>query len=119
MKKTILLFLSIFVFGLCAYAQGGMSDEKVIEYIQKEYAKGTSEKQIVVNLIKRGVTTTQLQRVRKKVEKLQRDNKSSMLTDGGSSKRQRSNHNMEEKEEKVPKRGRVLKSNKYKNKDKT
>ena len=119
MKKTILLFLSIFVFGLGAYAQGGMSDEKVIEYIQKEYTKGTSEKQIVVNLIKRGVTTTQLQRVRKKVEKLQRDNKSSMLTDGGSSKRQRSNHNMEEKEEKVPKTGRVLKSNKYKNKDKT
>lgn len=101
MKKTILLFLSIFSFCVGVYAQGGMSDDKVIEYIQKEYAKGTGEKQIVMNLLKRGVTTSQLQRVRKKVEKLQRENKYSALSGQGAQggeRRQRSNRNMEEKE---------------------
>ena len=101
MKKTILLFLTIFSFCVGVYAQGGMSDDKVIEYIQKEYAKGTGEKQIVMNLLKRGVTTSQLQRVRKKVEKLQRENKYSALSGQGAQggqRRQRSNRNMEEKE---------------------
>lgn len=45
-----------------------MSDAKLIEYVQTEMEKGTSQQTIIQNLIKRGVTTAQLQRVRRKIE---------------------------------------------------
>lgn len=44
---------------------GVMSDSEILEYIKNEQAKGTDNKQIVLNLLKRGVTEAQLNRLRK------------------------------------------------------
>lgn len=41
-----------------------MSDEEIVEYIKAEQAKGTNEKQIMINLMRRGVSEAQLSRIR-------------------------------------------------------
>lgn len=50
LKKVLLLLMLTF----CAagvYAQSSMSDSQVMEYIAKEYQKGTSQAQIVTKLM--------------------------------------------------------------------
>ena len=51
-----------------SHAQG-MSDSQVMQYVQREVASGTSQSQIAVKLMQRGVTMQQLQRVRSQYEK--------------------------------------------------
>ena len=64
------LVLSLFLFsGLTAFAQ--MSEDKIIQYVQEQQAKGVSQEQIVFDLNKKGVTVQQLQRMREKYEKQQ------------------------------------------------
>ena len=64
------LVLSLFLFsGLTAFAQ--MSEDKIIQYVQEQQAKGVSQEQIVYDLNKKGVTLQQLQRMREKYEKQQ------------------------------------------------
>lgn len=41
-----------------------MSDEEIVEYIKGEQAKGMNEKQIIINLMRRGVGEAQLTRIR-------------------------------------------------------
>ncbi len=48
-----------------------MTDSQIIKFIQKEQSKGTSQSQIVSKLARQGVTTTQLQRIRKKLTQQQ------------------------------------------------
>lgn len=64
-KKLTLIVALILVGAIGAFAQS-MSDDQIISYIQRESGKGTSQQQIVTELMKRGVTMTQLQRVRRK-----------------------------------------------------
>ena len=47
-----------------AVAQG-MSDQQVLQFIQKETKAGTSQSQIVTKLMQRGVKVDQIQRLRK------------------------------------------------------
>lgn len=61
----------LMAFAIGAVAQT-MTDDQVISYIQKENEKGTSQKNIVAELAKRGVTNAQLQRVRRRAETMQR-----------------------------------------------
>lgn len=69
MKRTFILLLCCF-FTLChVAAQSAMSDEEVIEFVVKERAAGTSTAQIVTKLVQRGVSVTQLQRLRRQYEK--------------------------------------------------
>ena len=64
------LVLSLFLLsGLTAFAQ--MSEDKIIQYVQEQQAKGVSQEQIVYDLNKKGVTLQQLQRMREKYEKQQ------------------------------------------------
>ena len=63
--KKLLLIAGLTIAALPVCAQS-MSDNQVIEYVKKEQEKGTSQQQIVTNLMKRGVTTDQLRRIRKK-----------------------------------------------------
>lgn len=65
--KKLLLIAIFMVGGVPVFAQS-MSDNQVIEYVKKEQEKGTSQQQIVNNLMKRGVTTDQLRRIRKKYQ---------------------------------------------------
>ena len=48
-----------------------MSDDQVLKFIKTEQAKGTNQQTIVTKLMRRGVTTQQLQRVRKKYQQQQ------------------------------------------------
>lgn len=62
------LVLSLFLLGsLTAFAQ--MSEEKIIQYVQEQQAKGVSQEQIVYDLNRKGVTVQQLQKMREKYEK--------------------------------------------------
>ena len=47
-----------------------MTDEQVLTYVTEETQKGTSQSAIVSYLVRKGVTTAQLQRVRRKAERL-------------------------------------------------
>ena len=70
MHKLFLASLSIFLlfFSLTLSAQS-MSDDQVMKFVIKEHNAGTSQAQIVSNLIKQGVDINQIRRVRKKYEK--------------------------------------------------
>ena len=58
---------------LCALAQSSMTDDQVFRFIIKEHEAGTSQQQIVVQLMQRGVDITQIRRVRKKYERLAKE----------------------------------------------
>ena len=70
MHKLFLTSLSIFLlfFSLTLSAQG-MSDDQILKYIIKEHNAGTSQAQILSNLMKQGVDINQIRRIRKKYEK--------------------------------------------------
>ena len=66
-----------------SYGQG-MSDAQVMRYIQREAKAGTSQSQIAVKLMQRGVDMKQLQRVRQQVMASQGSSKSSAAASSGS-----------------------------------
>ena len=68
MRKILVLSL-ILLTHVVASAQ--MSDEKIVEFVLEQQAKGASQEQIVLDLSKKGVTMQQLQRMREKYEKQQ------------------------------------------------
>lgn len=68
MRKILVSFL-LLLSGIAASAQ--MSDERIIQFVQEQQAKGVPQEQIVYDLSKRGVTLQQLQRMRDKYEKQQ------------------------------------------------
>ena len=76
---TMLLLLS----AVLSYGQG-MSDAQVLKYIQREAKAGTSQSQIAVKLMQRGVDMKQLQRVRQQVNASQGSSKSASTASGGS-----------------------------------
>ena len=54
-------------------AQSSMTDDQVFKYVIKEHQNGTSQSQIVTQLMQRGVDITQIRRVRKKFERMSKD----------------------------------------------
>ena len=67
-----------------SHAQG-MSDAQVMRYIQREVKAGTSQSQIAVRLMQRGVDMKQLQRVRQQVTASQGTSASKTATASGGS----------------------------------
>ncbi|HCO66367.1 MAG TPA: capsule biosynthesis protein [Dysgonomonas sp.] len=66
MKKIYLYFLiSIIAIGS---ASAQMSDDQVVDYVKQEYSKGSSQQEIASNLMKRGVTRSQLERIQNSQE---------------------------------------------------
>ncbi|GAB6976388.1 SLBB domain-containing protein [Prevotella falsenii] len=61
---------------LSIYAQSGMTDTQVMEFIVKEHNKGTSQTQIVTKLMQNGVDISQIRRVRDTYEKMKKGNSS-------------------------------------------
>ncbi len=71
MRKYLLTFVFLIACCLGASAQTStMTDAQIIEFIQKEQKAGTSQQQISVKLIQKGVSVQRLQELRKKYEKL-------------------------------------------------
>jgi len=75
----MLLLLS----ALLSHAQG-MSDTQVLKYIQREVKAGTSQSQIAIKLMQRGVDMKQLQRVRQQVNAGQLSTQSTSSASTGS-----------------------------------
>lgn len=73
MKHKFIVLLSLIAFSTAAMAQNSMTDEQVLKYLVTETQKGTSQQKMVSELLKKGVSTTQLQRVRQKAEKLREE----------------------------------------------
>ena len=68
MKKTLLFFI-ISLIGIIAHAQTSMTDDQIKTYVIEEYQNGTSEQEIVTQLLKRGATIQQIKKVRTDLEK--------------------------------------------------
>ena len=85
-KKLIFIF-GLFVCALPTFAQS-MSDEQVIQFVQREQEKGSTQQQIVTKLLQRGVTTEQLRRIRKKQEAEKQNLGASDLTGQNANKSQ-------------------------------
>ena len=70
MRKFFILFLLAVLLPVGVAAQTGMTDEEVMEFVVKEHQAGTSQAQIVTQLMQRGVNVEQIRRVRQKYERL-------------------------------------------------
>lgn len=70
MKKYIFVALMALI-AISGYAQS-MSDNEVMEMIVQEHQKGTSQAQIVTKLMQSGVNISQIRRVRKIYERMQK-----------------------------------------------
>lgn len=68
MKRFFMYLLVAMLVPLAAMAQS-MTDDQVMAYVAKEHAAGTSNAQIVTQLMQRGVDIQQIRRVRNKYEK--------------------------------------------------
>ena len=68
MKRILCSFVLLLSLVLTASGQS-MSDTQVLQYIQREMKAGTSQSQIAVHLMQRGVDMKQIQRVRQQYEK--------------------------------------------------
>jgi hypothetical protein len=55
------------------WAQSGMTDNQVMDYVIEQNAKGTSRQQIVTQLMQRGVTIEQIRRIQQKYQRQMKD----------------------------------------------
>ena len=69
MKRLTTLMISLLLMTATGWAQSGMTDNQVMDYVIEQNAKGVSRQQIVTQLMQRGVTMDQIQRIRKKYER--------------------------------------------------
>ena len=67
--KRILCSVVLLLALVCSASAQSMSDTQVLQYIQREVKAGTSQSQIAVRLMQKGVDMKQIQRVRQQYEK--------------------------------------------------
>lgn len=68
--KYLLLVLTFFLAVPSAtYAQSNMTDSQIIEFVQKETAKGTDRARIVTQLVEKGVSVDRIRELQRKYEK--------------------------------------------------
>ena len=65
MRKLIALFFLVFTLSGVAFAQQ-MSDDQVVQYVKNAQQMGKNQKQITTELMRRGVTKEQVERIQKK-----------------------------------------------------
>ena len=66
--KPIFLLLVLLMNAAALSAQSAMTDEQVLNYVMEESAKGTSHRDIFLNLRQRGVSVEQMQRIKNNYE---------------------------------------------------
>lgn len=91
--KRYFLLLFVMLSALSVYAQSGMTDTQVMEFIVKEHNKGTSQTQIVTKLMQNGVDISQIRRVRDTYEKMKKGNSSLGAASSKESNTERSRKN--------------------------
>ena len=84
MKKLLII---AFLLGFCSigsFAQSSMTDEQVMQFVAKEYERGTSQAQIVTKLMQRGVDINQIRRVKNTYDRMQKNQGLGTVDDGTS-----------------------------------
>ncbi|MEE3384187.1 MAG: SLBB domain-containing protein [Prevotella sp.] len=84
MKKFLII---AFMLGFCSigtFAQSSMTDEQVMQFVAKEYERGTSQAQIVTKLMQRGVNINQIRRVKDTYDRMQKNQGSGTMDNGTS-----------------------------------
>lgn len=69
MKRFFTFIASILLVTTMTWAQSGMTDNQIMDYVIEQNAKGASRQKIVTQLMQRGVTIDQLRRIQKKYQK--------------------------------------------------
>ena len=69
MKRISILILSLLLTTMAGWAQSGMTDNQVMDYVIEQNAKGVSRAEIVTQLMQRGVTIDQIKRLQKKYQR--------------------------------------------------
>ncbi len=69
MRRIITLFLFLLTISIGAFAQ--MSDDQVIQYVKEGQKSGLTQKQMTADLMKRGVTKEQVERIQAKFQNTQ------------------------------------------------
>lgn len=69
MKRIATLIFSLMLTTAASWAQSGMTDNQVMDYVIEQNAKGVSRQQIVTQLMQRGVTIDHIRRIQKKYQK--------------------------------------------------
>ena len=73
MKRLSSILFSLMLATTAGWAQSGMTDNQVMDYVIEQNAKGASRQQIVTHLMQRGVTIDQIRRIQKKYERQAKD----------------------------------------------
>ena len=89
-KKSLIFCLMLLSLSLNSWAQAGMSDQQVMEYVEMGMQQGKSQQQIATELARRGVTREQAERVKKLYEQGQKSGKGATAN---STNRKRTNAN--------------------------
>ncbi len=69
MKRIATIVACLVLAVATGWAQSGMTDNQVMDFVIEQNAKGVSRQQIVTQLMQRGVTIDQLRRIQKKYQK--------------------------------------------------
>ena len=69
MKRTATIIASLMLAVTMGWAQSGMTDNQVMDFVIEQNARGASRQQIVTQLMQRGVNIDQIRRIQKKYEK--------------------------------------------------
>ena len=89
-KKSLIFCLMLLSLSTISWAQAGMSDQQVMEYVELGMQQGKSQQQIATELARRGVTREQAERVKKLYEQGQKSGKGATAN---STNRKRTNAN--------------------------
>ena len=81
MKKFIIFIILAALLPLGAAAQSSMTDEQIVKFVMQENAAGTSQAQIVTKLMQKGVDIDQIRRVKKKYERMAKNQGLGMAAD--------------------------------------
>ena len=99
MRRIVIILLFAMLCPLGMMAQSSMTDEQIMSYILKEHQNGRTQDEIAMRLVQRGVDVQQRQRVRKKMERLQKQQGLGATDDatslGNGQNRQRQNNAQE------------------------
>lgn len=72
--KKVLFMIFLTILGITdIMAQSGMTDAQIVDFVIKEQKAGTSQSQIVVKLMQRGVDVQQIRRIKKKYDRQIKD----------------------------------------------
>jgi protein involved in polysaccharide export with SLBB domain len=81
MRRLIALFFLMFTLSGVAFAQQ-MSDDQVVQYVKDAQLMGKTQKQITTELMRRGVTKEQVERIQKEAEEAKYGDSQNSTQDG-------------------------------------